>query len=1375
MKRRTFKMERWELSRAGYFNYWYFNDWEVFQFINGHLMLTGSNSTGKSMTTATLIPYLLDANKNPKRFDPLGSSSRLLGSIVLGKKGIVSHNSRTGYKFLEYRKPTTNQFITSGVGLYAEREKEATPKFWGFLIFDNRRLGIDIKLFHEDEDGARIPLSEKELKELIGDGGIVTSEPKEYMALVNRHIYGFPTIEAFDDLIKVLLKIREPLLGSDFKLNKLYQTLGESLPPLSQKELEPLKDTVEKLGQIQEELKVLTVKKQAVDQFCRHYEGFNRQNLYKLAKHFSKSFEQYKKDQGEIEKLNKKQIDLQKDIKVTSNRLDEIESLQRAWNEEKKILEQNQDIRSVSDSKETTNQRLENVKETITNIDKKVKAERLEIENQNSIIQGLRQQKQLNQEKLKEQIFSMEQNAKKAYFLPHEILARDYDDFKDEDKLTFFENIQNHESRLNLIYSIYQQEEQAQNEKDRASNDLKKVQEREDQLEAEQSKMEKALDVQRSEWIRQVTLWSDHNKFLKLPSDVLKRLEDYIDLYPDKLNKEDLLQSINEEHQQTEKQLKKRHDQLHRQWLESDIEVGRLKKKLRQCENEEPTPSRSLTTETNRRKLLEAKVLHIPFYRAVQFKKGIERDVQNRLEAALEESGLLDALIVPNEHHHVTAKQNDRILIPKNSTSNPSLEDYLEPETNVAIDQIYIKKILSSISIRKKEKTSTVIQESGDYEIGLIEGTAPKYEHPRFIGQENRDQYWKDQKRKLRDELIQEEQQRDQFLEDLQYLEKSLESLGKELNGIPSFVKLDECHDSLRNIYKEREDVQEDLKGKSKIFKDYFERHKRVLDQLHFVLSGFPFQSKSDVQEAEKNIRIYLRQWMELQQKLEDKQRLIQDLKHTIQSRNEKEKSINSSEEQKKSLKEEETTLKAQLDALNKKLKELGGDDLSKSVEELNEKIKDLVVEHRNKTTNLLNMQTNLDQTKEKHNERLKDIKWTEFVMKQWHQFYQNEQQFQPHALRLLESESQNINVAYEHAKNVLKGQGATDYLTLDYINEKFKYVYDQVPDYRPTSKKEKYQLEEDLAPFEPLDQNQATHWEVLNQNKIRLYYLFEYQSTWISPFSLQKAIDKEVKEKEDFLGHRENVELFQEVILKNLGHIIRRKIRQVDKLIDNMNQTMSCKRNIHGGLQLKLRWRANAAESENELHIKDLVELLSKDVAALKPAEYDQLLNHFKSLVERVRNEHATSNNHKPFGQLLAEAMDYRKWFSFSMKYKKKGIDWTEFTRNNFGELSTGERILSIYMPLLAAVHARYQDANPDCPLIVIMDEAFMGISDENIAEMFQLLEELGFNYIMNSQNLKGDYETVSGIATYELIRPDNQPYVAVYPLLQWYGKKKS
>ena len=53
----------------------------------------------------------------------------------------------------------------------------------------------------------------------------------------------------------------------------------------------------------------------------------------------------------------------------------------------------------------------------------------------------------------------------------------------------------------------------------------------------------------------------------------------------------------------------------------------------------------------------------------------------------------------------------------------------------------------------------------------------------------------------------------------------------------------------------------------------------------------------------------------------------------------------------------------------------------------------------------------------------------------------------------------------------------------------------------------------------------------------------------------------------------------------------------------------------------------------------------------------------------------------------------------------------------------------------------------------------------------MFKLVERLGFNYIMNSQVIRGEHDVVPALNTYELLRPQNANYVTVIPF-HWNGR---
>ena len=98
----------------------------------------------------------------------------------------------------------------------------------------------------------------------------------------------------------------------------------------------------------------------------------------------------------------------------------------------------------------------------------------------------------------------------------------------------------------------------------------------------------------------------------------------------------------------------------------------------------------------------------------------------------------------------------------------------------------------------------------------------------------------------------------------------------------------------------------------------------------------------------------------------------------------------------------------------------------------------------------------------------------------------------------------------------------------------------------------------------------------------------------------------------------------------------------------------------------------------------------------------------------------------------------------------------------------------MSLYIPLFAAVAAQYEKAGDQAPKILALDEAFAGVDDSNISEMFGLLEKLGFGYIINSQALWGCYETVPSLEIAELFHERDSDFISVVQY-EWDGKIKT
>ena len=55
---------RWQMNRIGLLDFWYYDE-EEFSFLDGRMLLRGSNGSGKSVTMQSFIPLILYGNIRP--------------------------------------------------------------------------------------------------------------------------------------------------------------------------------------------------------------------------------------------------------------------------------------------------------------------------------------------------------------------------------------------------------------------------------------------------------------------------------------------------------------------------------------------------------------------------------------------------------------------------------------------------------------------------------------------------------------------------------------------------------------------------------------------------------------------------------------------------------------------------------------------------------------------------------------------------------------------------------------------------------------------------------------------------------------------------------------------------------------------------------------------------------------------------------------------------------------------------------------------------------------------------------------------------------------------------------------------------------------
>ena len=283
-----------------------------------------------------------------------------------------------------------------------------------------------------------------------------------------------------------------------------------------------------------------------------------------------------------------------------------------------------------------------------------------------------------------------------------------------------------------------------------------------------------------------------------------------------------------------------------------------------------------------------------------------------------------------------------------------------------------------------------------------------------------------------------------------------------------------------------------------------------------------------------------------------------------------------------------------------------------------------------------------------------------------------------------------------------------------------------------------------------------------------RLDIAARYQGVRIPFGRLLTHLAEEIAELKDLIkaGDRE---LFEDILANTVSRKIRGKINSSNAWVEKMNSLMGAM-NTSSGLKLNLRWRSRTAETEDQLDTKELVELLKKDYRLMREDEAAKLSAHFRSKVEEARRHARDSGGMISFYQVMKETLDYRKWFEFQLFFQKGGERVKELTNSVFGTFSGGEKAMAMYVPLFSAVVAKYQGGRPDAPRLISLDEAFAGVDNRNIRDMFRLMTEFQFDFIINSQVLWGDCDTLDALAIYQLLRPENAKFVTVMPYL-WNG----
>ncbi|MGI6365657.1 MAG: TIGR02680 family protein [Bacillota bacterium] len=1360
--------DRLQLNRAGLLNFWYYDN-EVFDFTDGKLLLRGSNGSGKSVTMQSLITVLLDGRKSPDRLDPFGSRARKMEDYLLGESGISKLDERTGYLWLEYKRENSDRYITTGIGLRARRH--STMDFWGFVITDNRRVEVDINLHRQEyspEEGKEVtaPLTRLELTNRIEPGGRVVRGQREYMELVNRYVFGFESIEAYEDLIKLLIQLRSPKLSKDFKPTVIYEILNESIPPLSDDELRPLSETIENMDQIKQQLEQLERDRASLRKLTIAYDAYNRFMLAEKASGLVKAVanqDKLSRDMAQLETdLAQKQQQLEADCQLIT-RLDQE---QKVLEQEKRELEQHDVFRAQEQLKETEDE-LAQAKESQTKkrqeLEGKQRRERrleAEVREQQSRIDQFQAQTESCLEE-------MEAIADAASFNAHGEYTKDFRRTQPYDFTLWKDEARDYSQQLNTILIAARKYSFALERHQDAEDEHAQITRELDQLIHNHKTLEEQQDSLKEQWLQDFHHWEVCTQELKLtPQEKQQTAHFLMDIF-DLHKPQTVTQPVRQAHDRNGKAIADELAILAARIHGKDQEIAQTQEEIQEWrEMQEPEPQRHPDTTETRAALQAAGIAHVPLYAAVEFRDHIPEEERERLEAAITQAGLLDALVVPREHL-ASVKGWDKVILPNPRVLEYTLADVLEPVPCQGVDAQTIDDVLRSILMNPDslESGDITVDSRGNYRIALVSGQAPREEASRYIGREARRRFRLSKIAQLEMKLSQQQGEREELEARKQQLDQRREILDQELSALPEFTALEENWQQITEVEGTLRITRKAEAEKSAKVKDTYAAMQAARHQLQVLARELNLpESEEAYAEAIKEMSNYT-------SLLRDLEGYHQRITHC------RELMANHSEELEE-VQGDVDTLKGDLNVshariqqlqfsiskIKERMQELGAEEITARIQTVIQRLDEIPQEGKDAYQRTVNLSRDIEdgQAREKG---LKDqLEFSQRILSCWQQYFSHELSFG----FVLKDTASEITDLLALARKVVKEYSSalnTDRERISIrLNKAFFEEQQYLVEYRPE------QSEQTLAGDLPtLDQDWAQYLLTpLAQARHRQIIMLDYDGQKKDVYIVLDKMEQDIQVQQHLLSEKDR-ELYEEIILHSVGEIIRRRINRAENWVEEINKLME-QRDTSSGLTFSLRWKPRTAEQEDELDTEELVALLRKDPNLLKEEDMLQITRHFRSKIDRAKAELADTEKGETFHSIVRELLDYRTWFKFMLLFRKGKEPKRELTNNMFFTFSGGEKAMAMYIPLFSAAYSRYQDARGDAPRIISLDEAFAGVDETNIRDMFDLMEKLGFDYIINSQSLWGDYDTANRLSICELVRPKNAPWVTVIRYL-WDG----
>lgn len=1348
-------MSKWLINRVGLLNFWYYQN-QIFEFANGKMLLRGTNGSGKSLTMQSLFPVLFDGDTSAYRLDSFGSRDRKMDEYLLGEKNVSEEDERTGYLFLEVKKENREEYLTVGIGLHARRGGKLSK--WFFVVENNQRIGIDLELYEEIRKDELVPFTRIKLKNRLEGKGRLFETQHAYKKFVNERIFGFSTMEQFDELIALLINLRSPKLSKDFRPTVIYGILRDSLPKLKEEEVLTLSKTIEQLEGHQERLGIVTTEIRDLDRFAKVYIRWQEEFIGQIAEKWLEIRNTKNRRTRDVQTLSEenKQVMLELNqeevLKIENN--NQLKALEQIIEE----LHQHDGINLV--------RRGEELKETLDSIAQDIhnqtQNKQLKQQQLTDYQQTVDAQQQQREKYVKEMEEYLEDNECEGYatLLHLELLDSDYTKkfqatLSEKEYVYWQSEITKRKKHFQELSQRIQKFEYLERQLRTEERALGEIQQKLDELQRDMRHWQQTRQDEIEHWKQALESWRQHAAFPLSEKQSATISYQMNLLLEEEIREEQVLALVTESYQQALTDNQTQLVALESHCQEVEQKKQRLQQEIREWEAQKmPVVPQSKDRQKNRDQLTGKN--YVPFYQSVDFLPSVSQNTKDGLEGALFASGLLDSLISTEG----LLLADDSQILPKPKFFTTTLSDFLT--VNQEIDPILqplVADILQSVVVDEVDSELPSIFQEGHYYLANIKGQMPIDYQASYIGATSQARYRQTMIANLQQELAVWSEESHQLAMRVEENKTIRQAIQQSYQQRPKGTEVYEAIDQKNKVLNEWQSEQGVFERKQQEVNRYIQQMRQETIVLHDLAAGDGLALKSTVYQemvtyAENysaNIKDAYTQYQLLSsnyQHMDSLQKTVRLYQREVEELIQMIDELNAAYHRyerfvKENLKQQEI---ANVEALQQQLHTARQEKHSR--DELRNHTEDNII--------LLSQKVAENQVKLTANQE--ELALITYQERLWQQLFEkevyqmtNDSNYQNQLVTLAREKRRTVDVKRLKSRS-------------DNVIKQFSFIREQLPDYQPS-------LNTVTCVDIPSENQQLGEFLYYNQYQ-KPAFLSEGQTQTV--FDLLEQLKAQKLTLQDLL-QKDDEKLFKRVILESVGNILRVRINQSMEWIEKMNRLLQEQKNS-SGLSLSIHWKGLASTSEKDLGTKKLVSLLQKPVTLLSETDRLAISRHFQEKVQLAQDiAQQNEENRSTLFQAITQVLDYRDWFEFELTYKRanEGYQSQTLSDKKFNQFSGGEKAISMYLPLFAAVHSRYSDAKEFCPKMITLDEAFAGIDDRNIAELFKACEQLGFNYVMNSQALFGDYPTVSQLMIYELLRPQNINLVTAIRYY-WDGNQK-